>query len=552
MTVEVNTIRLHERGTGVSGMMTRAGDLERIETAFAVLHRDDRWVFKQRKPIAIWSGGVLRDLRSTGERRRACEREAELDRILAPEIDARVVPAVQGADGRVRFLDSEEAPRAAQEPIVDWALRMKRLRDDDRADRRLASGTLDEDRLEGLARRLATVHERALASGEAGSEDLVERLDDQIALRLFGEAPACQTTPLPREVAKAEAWQRNFLEANLERIRARVETNSMRIGHGELGLDHVFIDDAGEVHVLAGLEMMGEELRETDRIADLALFTSDLAARNHVGLAERFLAEYARLVGDFDFYPLIDFHASLRATQRGKLEWFCADLIEAGVRHDPAAAARARARARAFFALALTARERFLLPPTVVAMCGQVASGKSTVSRHIARRIGAPVVGSDPTRDHLLGERLNEDLHEVRWERAYEAGFGERVYEEVLRRAGEVLESGRPVVIDGCFRSPEQRSGARDLAGRFGYRFLFVEASVSREVQHERLKERAVRDGVALSVWTDIADDMRRDWQPADELSRDEYLRVDCTKPLEASVDEIEAHLATWPESWDG
>ena len=199
----------------------------------------------------------------------------------------------------------------------------------------------------------------------------------------------------------------------------------------------------------------------------------------------------------------------------------------------------------------MTARERFLLPPTVVAMGGQVASGKSTVARHIARRIGAPVVGSDATRDHLLGERLDQDLHEIHWEQAYEAGFGERVYDEVLRRAREVLASGRPVVIDGCFRSAEQRTQARGLAEYFGHPFLFVEASVSREVQRERLKGRAVRDDVHLSVWTDIADDMRRGWQPADELSRDEYLLLDTAKPLEANLDEIEARLATWPETWD-
>ena len=180
-------------------------------------------------------------------------------------------------------------------------------------------------------------------------------------------------------------------------------------------------------------------------------------------------------------------------------------------------------------------------------MGGQVASGKSTVALHIARRIGAPVVGSDPTRDYLLGARLNEDLHEARWEEAFEPGFAARVYTEVLRRAGEVLESGRPVVIDGCFRSRAQRLEARALAERFDLPFVFVEAQVAPEIQRERLAERALRDAVPIDDWQQIADRLRAQWETASELSAEEHLVLDTGRPLEENAREIEARLPTWP-----
>ncbi len=521
-----------------------ANELERLETAFAVLYRDGTHVYKLRKPIAVWAGGELRDMRSLEARREACEREARLNEELAPEVASQVIPVVRDSGGTLRMSDAERA----SEEIVDWALRMERLRDADRIDRRLAAGILDEGRLDRVAHRLASFHERARVDGGGTSRDPIDRLYDQIGLRLVREAPEGPSTPLPGEVAKVEAWQHNFLEAQAERFRRRAHNDSLRIGHGELGLDHVFVGNDGDVHVLAGLEMMGAELRDTDVVADVALLTSDLAARHRVDLAERFVAEYAALTNDFDLYPLIDFYASLRATQRGKLEWFAADLFETAPHQDHEAAERARARARAFFTLALAARGRSLLPPSVVAMGGQVASGKSTVARHIGRRIGAPVVSSDATRDHLLGGRLNEDLHEVRWEQAYEDGFGVRVYDEVLRRAGEVLASGRPVVIDGCFRSAEQRASARHLAQQFGHPFLFVEATVSRETQQQRLLERTDRDGVAPEVWSDIASELRAQWQPADELPRAEYLLLDTGLPIDENADTIEERLATWPE----
>ena len=140
----------------------------------------------------------------------------------------------------------------------------------------------------------------------------------------------------------------------------------------------------------------------------------------------------------------------------------------------------------------------------------------------------------------------------MRWEKSYESGFADRVYAEVHRRASEVLATGRPVVVDGCFRSREQRAHTRALAERFGLPFLFVEARVGRDVQRERLAERAERDGVPLDDWQEIADRMRAQWEPVDELAPDEHLALDTSHPIEANADTIEARLPTWPDGLTG
>jgi predicted kinase len=205
-----------------------------------------------------------------------------------------------------------------------------------------------------------------------------------------------------------------------------------------------------------------------------------------------------------------------------------------------------------------------LLPAAVVAMGGQVASGKSTLARLVARQIGAPIVSSDRTREHLLQSALAggaapgsdadpiPDVHEAQWIQTYEPGFGDRIYDEVLRRAGEVLVSGRPVVIDGCFHSRSRREEARRLAERFGRPFLFVEVATTPEVQLERLRVRAVRDGVELDDWRQIAEGLRTDWEPVDELREREYLQLDGASPPERSAGAIEARLPTWPPEFRG
>lgn len=512
-------------------------ELERRETAFSQLYWTDHEVLKLRRPLRVVVGGEGVDLTSASARRTACLGELAVDRRLALGVARDVVPITRNRAGRLTVGDPAGA--------VDWALRMVRLPDADRAANRLEAGRLSREQLEAIARHVACFHER-VRGGLTEPRAVLGRLRRWIRLRI--DSPdARRRAPLPEEASRAEAWQLAFVQAQSERLVQRAQSEAMREGHGEFTLDHVFVDEENRVRTLAGLAV-GPPSREVDVAADVALFATDLASRGRGDLAERFVAEYARLANDFDLYPLLDFHASLRASIRAKLDWLCADLEVAGSPGER----RTRERAHRFLALALAQPRQPILPPMVVAMGGQVASGKSTVARHVAHRIGAPVVGSDATRDHLIGARLNEDLHEARWERSYEPDFGERVYGEVLRRAEQVLETGRPVVVDGCFRSKEQRARTRALAQRFGLPFLFVEAQVSLAVQRERLGERARRDGVPVDDWIGIADEMRAQWESADDLPPEEHLALDTSRPIESSAARIEERLVTWPPGFPG
>ena len=507
--------------------------LELVETCFARLYRNAHEVFKLRKPVRLRLGNEPVDLSSIQERHAVCLEEERVDRLLAPDLVLGVVGVTRGPGGRLRFGGDGEP--------LDWALHMRRLPDQNRGDERLAAGRLGNDQLQAIAFRLAAFHESQRGPMSPDRDHVLERLRAQIEMRI--EAPGWPgRTPLPPEVDRIEAWQLDFLDAEAERFLRRADSHMIREGHGDLALEHLFLDEQNEVRILTGLEL-GMPLGQADAAADIATLATDLAARHRVDLAERFVAAYARIANDFDLYPLLDFYSSLHAARRGKLEWLCAD----GAVWDSTRADQDRDRARRHWALALAAPRHPLLPPVLVAVGGQVASGKSTLARFIAERIGAPVVGSDPTRDFLLGTRVNEDVHEARWEEAYEPGFASRIYEEVIRRAGEVLISGRSVVIDGCFHSREERMRARSLAQRFERPFLFVEARVTDAVQHERLAERAARDAVPIDDWQQIADQLRDGWEPVAELSDEEHLVLDSALPLERNAGSIEARLPTWP-----
>jgi predicted kinase len=407
----------------------------------------------------------------------------------------------------------------------------------DRLDLRLREGRLDGETMRAVAGAVAAFHERAEPVDPAAI-DATEHVGELVRLELGGA--------LPPEAKRAERVQLDFLARESERIELRAQQRRVRHVHGELGLEHVFVDARGEVQLIDRLDT-DPRLRRIDVCADVALLADELAVEGRSDLAERFLADYAAASDDFDLYPLVDFYAGLRASLRGKLAAERAALAGPGERGE-----RSAARARRYFLLALAARRQPLLPPVVVATGGQVASGKSTLARALAAEIGAPVVSTDRTRDCLLGMRPGGELHEVHWEQAYEPGFSERVYGEVLRRAGAVLASGRPVVVDGCFRSRVQRAAVQALAAAYGYPFYFVEARIPLDVQRARLHERSLRDGEPDSTWHDIAEALRREWEPAYELDPTQRLVLDTSQPLVFSVAELRAALPTWPDRLTG
>jgi aminoglycoside phosphotransferase family enzyme/predicted kinase len=515
--------------------MATPAPLEFVETYLSQVFLTPTDVWKVKKPVYL---GFL-DYTTLERRRLACEAEVRLNRDLAPDVYHGVVPVTRGTDGRRRIGGDGEP--------VDWAVHMRRLPDADRLDSRLREGRLTDAHVSRLARALAVMHERARSDEQTARLGSVEALSERIGLEIVDRRNAEVPPPLPKEAAEAEAWQRTFLAEHVDLFEARAAAGRVRDGHGELSLEHVFIDEAGDVNIIDRLEF-DDGLRVCDVCSDVAFLSTDLAGEGRADLAERLLAEYAGHANDFDLYPLVDFYSSLRASMRGRVEWFFAAQFV----RDPRRAEERRARARRLFLLSLAAPMRAILPPVVVALGGLVASGKSTLAARIAADIGAPVVSSDRTRDFMLGARAGGDPHEVHWERAYEEGFTQRGYDEVMRRAGAVLASGRPVVIDGCFRSVAQRATAREAAERFGHPILFVEARVPKALHRERLRERALRDGVPEQTWIDIAEELRAQWEPADELAPDEHLVVDTSAPLEESTLAIRRRLPTWPEGLTG
>lgn len=487
-------------------------------------------VYKVKKPVDL---GFL-DFSTLDGRRAACEAEVRLNARMAPDVYRGVRPVVLDDDGVHRVAESGQA--------VDWAVHMRRLRDEDRADVRLARHGLEVAEVDRMVEVVAAMHADARADDETAAHGHPERIAVNVRENFEQTHDAIRALLTEDEAQEIERWQLDFLREREPLFLERVEHGHVRDGHGDLRLEHFYLEGEGRVRVIDCIEF-NERFRFADVCSDLAFLSMDLAWHGRVDLAERALATYARETSDFDLYPLVDFYESYRAYVRGKV----ATMLAADPNVSSPTAARARREARRYFLLALAVERRSLLPPFVVAVGGIIASGKSTLADHLGALIGAPTINTDRIRKHLLGAQPTDKLYDGSWAGAYDPKFTEQVYQEVHRCARAVVRSGRPVILDASFRSASMRRNARALAEDLGVPFRFVECRVDPEVARSRLEARVLTQSVSDGR-PEIFDDFLKKWEPVEELEAEEHLVVHTEEPLDAWLETLRAQLPTWPE----
>lgn len=518
-------------GTLKEDLQAGAEEVRETHISWVFLHQTR--VYKVKKPVDF---GFL-NFSTLAQRKAACAAELELNRRLAPSVYLDVIAVTRDAQGVHQLQGNGE--------IVDWAVVMRRLPDARRADQLLRQGKLGNPEIDRMARTLARFH----ASTRCDAQTSQFGDSEHIAVNVkenFSQAQAAIEIALgPERAQKLQRWQLDFVGHNAHRFAQRQATQRVRDGHGDLKLEHFYLED-DHVTVLDCIEF-NERFRFADVACDLAFLSMDLGAQHRVDLAERLLSTYAEESNDHELYALIDFYQSYRACVRGKVSSFLAEDGSA----DPSLREHARRDAQRHFTLALSEQRRTLLSPALIAVGGGIASGKSTLADALAPRLGACVIGSDRVRKHLLGVDATTPLHHSSFEGAYTLDMSARVYAELLRRARIVLESGRPALLDASYRNPQHRLQARELARSLGVPFWFIECHADPQLCRQRLAERAKNESVSDGR-IEVYEQFRASWRPVAELEADEHLHVDTGRELQENLTRLATQLPVWPSGLRG
>jgi aminoglycoside phosphotransferase family enzyme/predicted kinase len=492
-------------------------EVRQTHASWVFLTEDDAW--KVKRPVDY---GFL-DYSDPEKRRVCCEEEVRLGRRLAPEVYRGVWPIHAQPEGLAL---------AGAGPVVDHAVRMRRLPEEECATMLLARDRLTPRHLVCLAERLAAFYAASEATPALGAPAVLQA---NITENHVQTAPFIGRFADGELVDRLYQWQQRVAREQEGCLVDRIARGRIRDGHGDLRLEHVYYAaGAAEAPVVIDPIEFNRRFRCADQALDVAFLAMELAAARRPELASWFLASFARAANDYDFYPLADLYLSYRAWVRAKV----ACLVAADPATAPAKASRKAQEADRLFALAASYMHPTPGPRPLVVVGGMIGAGKSTLADALALPLQLPVVSSDATRKHLGGLAPTERGQP--W--LYSGELDRRTYSELLRRAEAVLGSGRGVILDGSFGAPEDRRAARMLARLQGRPFLLVELVCDDEILRARLRSRAASPGVS-DAGPELLEAFRRRYRPATELGPAHRLTLDGRLPVEELVRRVRATL---------
>lgn len=148
--------------------------------------------------------------------------------------------------------------------------------------------------------------------------------------------------------------------------------------------------------------------------------------------------------------------------------------------------------------------------PAVVFVIGLPGSGKTTVASKLADFHGYPLITTEVVQARLMSvDRIEED-------RDFTPEELEQTYNIMYLLTDMLLAGGTGVVVDGIFRSAEQRRQIFDIADKHKARLICYEVNCPEDILIKRIKARKA-GGTVSPAGEKAYFKIAREFEPVDE-----------------------------------
>lgn len=483
--------------------------VEVLQTHISFVLLTGDYVYKVKKPVNL---GFV-DYSTLGKRQYFCERELLMNQRGAPGLYLEVVPVTRAGDGF--GLGGEGEP-------VEYALKMRQFPQDGLLVNMLERGALAEKHLEELGRVVANFHAEAPVSEWILSFGAVSQIRKAVEQNY---AQSKKYIGGPQTGEQFEATKRhtdNFFAQRQALLLSRIENQRIRECHGDLHLRNIAL--WGEKILLFDCIEFTEEFRFVDVMYDVGFTVMDLQGRGRGDLANAFLNTYIEHTGDWEGLQVLPLYLTRQAYVRAKVTSMLLD--------DPGVSAEEKEKAHQtaahYYRLAWQYTQ--LRTGQLILMSGLSGSGKSTVARKLARRLGAIHIRSDAVRKHLAGIPLNQRGGEE----IYTAEMTQKTYHRLLQLGVMLAAEGWPVILDAKYDRQALRRDAISLAEGRQLPLQILHCTAPVEVLRDRLHRRT---GDIADATADLLAAQQAGAEPFTDAERVYVRTLDTAQDIEAQLD---------------
>jgi len=381
--------------------------------------------------------------------------------------------------------------------------------DDALVSRRLRDNALQGSDIDSIARAIADLHRQAAVAPlntSYGTPSVVWRAVEGNFKHLRREPTVA------KEIERLADWTLATFESCREEFFARREQGAIRECHGDLHAGNIVVLDQG-VRLFDAIEF-NEEFRWIDVLSDIAFTVMDMIDRGHPDFGHRLLNAYLEITGDYRGLQVWRSYLVYRALVRAKV----ASIRTAQSRSTNSDDRFAELSQYVSLAERLTHRRKSRL----IITHGFSGSGKTTVTQHLLKSLGAVRIRSDVERKRLTGAESNSGVPSRAAER-YSPEATDRTYQRLYDLAAAILPSAEPVIVDATFLMAAHRKMFRGLAARMNAEFQILDVQASEACLRQRIAARSQTGHDASEADQDVLSHQMRTHEP---LSNDELLEA--------------------------
>jgi len=150
-------------------------------------------------------------------------------------------------------------------------------------------------------------------------------------------------------------------------------------------------------------------------------------------------------------------------------------------------------------------------PHTLLITCGLPGTWKTETSEEISKIKGYPILRSDLIRLEVL---KNENIFDEK----VAADMSKRVsvYDEMFRRAEDLVQKSKGVILDATFVTQELRRRAAEIAAKHNKTFVILQTHCSEDVSIARILRRTKEDYESNALTKEAYYNNKKKFEPVD------------------------------------